>query len=283
MNNKEITKSCKAKINLAIDVLGRRENGYHDVRMVMAQVGLCDTVRVCLRDDGKIVIHGKGMPLDKTNLAYRAADKFFAAAGKRPGCDIYIEKSIPVGAGMAGGSTDAAGVINALDELLGADMSLDERMKIGGVLGADIPFCVMGGCVLAEGIGDELTSLPDLPEMYFLIVKPEQSVSTKWVYENLDFSKKPKSLNIDALVAAIKNGDRAAIYANMGNVLENATRTICPEIEAYKADMFGFGAKATLMSGSGSAVFGIFEDIEKLRTAEEMFRGVHPDAEVWAV
>lgn len=278
-----ITKHCRAKINLAIDVLSKRADGYHDVRMVMTQVGVCDTVRVDLRSDGRIVLSGENMPLDESNLAYRAADAFFKASGMDCGCDIYIEKHIPMGAGMAGGSTDAAGVINALDELLDTKMSLAERMKIGGRLGADIPFCIMGGCVLAEGIGDKLMPLTPLPEMYYLIAKPEQSVSTKWVYEHLDFSKKPKNLDIDAMVTAINSGDRKGIYRSMGNVLENSTKNICPDVEIYKADMLEFGAQAALMSGSGSAVFGIFEDKEKLLAAQKMFEGVHPDAKVWAV
>lgn len=279
-----ITKQCRAKINLAIDVLGKRQNGYHDVRMVMQQVDICDTVKINLRSGSGIVLHGDNMPLDETNLAYRAAQAYLSAAGaENIGCDIYIEKRIPMGAGMAGGSTDAAGVINGLDELLGTSMSLENRMQIGGRLGADIPFCVMGGCVLAEGVGDELTPLPEPPKVYYLIAKPAQSVSTKWVYENLDFSKKPKNLNIDALVSAIKDGDLNGIYKNMGNVLENATTAICPAVEEYKSAMNKLGAKASLMSGSGSAVFGIFEDKAAAEHARVMFKETHKEAAVWLV
>ncbi len=283
MNTNSITKQCRAKINLAIDVLGRRQNGYHDVRMVMQQVDICDTVRIDLRGDGRIILHGENMPCDESNLAYRAARAFFDTAKINPGCDIYIEKRIPMGAGMAGGSTDAAGVINGLDEVMGTGMSLDERMRIGGRLGADIPFCIMGGCVLAEGIGDELTPLPEPPKVYYLIAKPVQSVSTKWVYEHLDFTKKPEGLDIDALVEAVKRGDLNGIYKNMGNVLENATVTICPEVEAYKAEMLRLGAEVSLMSGSGSAVFGIFGDKARADAAFEMFKTSHPDAGLWLV
>lgn len=282
-NLNSIIKQCKAKINLAIDVLGRRPNGYHDVRMVMQQVDICDTVRIDMRDDSEIILHGKNMPCDETNLAYRAARAYFDTVKINPGCDIYIEKRIPMGAGMAGGSTDAAGVINGLDELTESGLSLDERMEIGSRLGADIPFCIMGGCVLAEGIGERLTPLPKPPKVYYLIAKPEQSVSTKWVYENLDFSKKPNSLNIDALVEAIQNRDLKGIYQNMGNVLENAAATICPEVDIYKADMLKLGAEVSLMSGSGSAVFGIFEDKETADTAYQTFKNIHSDAGLWLV
>lgn len=281
---KSITKQCRAKINLAIDVLGKRQNGYHDVRMVMQQVDICDTVKIELRGDSKIILHGDNMPLDETNLAYRAAQAYFAAAGvENTGCDIYIEKRIPMGAGMAGGSTDAAGVINGLDELLGIGMGIENRMKIGGSLGADIPFCIMGGCVLADGVGDELAPLPEPPKVYYLIAKPPQSVSTKWVYENLDFSKKPKNLDIDALVSAIKDGDLNGIYNNMGNVLENVTAAICPVVEEYKGKMRNLGAKVSLMSGSGSAVFGIFENKSTAEQARVMFKDMYKEAEVWLV
>ncbi len=283
MNN-SITKQCRAKINLAIDVLNRRPNGYHDVRMIMQQVDIFDTVKIDLRSDGKIVLYGENMPLDDTNLAYRAAQAYFDSVEiKNIGCDIHIDKQIPMGAGMAGGSTDAAGVINGLDELLGKDMSLENRMKIGGKLGADIPFCIMGGCVLAEGIGDVLTPLPELPKVYYLIAKPEQSVSTKWVYKHLDFTQKPKNLNIDAIVSAIRKGDLNEIYKNMGNILENSTTTICSKVEIYKSKMTELGAKVSLMSGSGSAVFGIFEDKADVNQAFELFKSAHKDAELWLV
>lgn len=281
LNNKIITKQCRAKINLAIDVVGRRENGYHDVRMIMAQAKICDTVSTALRDDGKIILRGENMPLDETNLAYRAAAAYFDSVNAAPGCEIYIEKRIPMGAGMAGGSTDAAGVINTLDELCGTNLSLDKRMQIGGRLGADIPFCIMGGCALAEGIGDELTPLGDLPVMYYLIAKPEQSVSTKWVYEHLDFTQKPEGMDVDALAQAIRDCDKRRIYANMGNVLENSAVTICPDVEVYKADILSFGAEVSIMSGSGSAVFGIFESKTKAEQAQQMFKGLHPAAQTW--
>lgn len=279
-----IKKKCKAKINLAIDVIGKRDNGYHDVRMIMQQVDICDDVKISLRDDGKIILHGENMPLDDTNLAYRAARAYFDAIGENHmGCDIYIEKNIPMGAGMAGGSTDAAGVINGLDEILNTNLSLDNRMKIGEKLGADIPFCVMGGTVLAEGIGEVLTPLPDLPKVHYLIAKPEKSVSTKWVYENLDFNVKPKGLDVDALAEAIKNSDLNGVYENMGNVLENSTTKICTDIEVYKADMKKLGAKISMMSGSGSAVFGIFEDKNAAVSASIEFIKLHESANVWLV
>lgn len=284
MENKTVMK-CRAKINLGIDVLDRLPNGYHKVRMVMMQVDVFDTVTVSLRKDKKIVLKSddKNMPCDESNLAYRAAKAFFDNT-HAAGCDIYIEKRIPMGAGMAGGSADAAGVINGLNKLLGEPLSLSERMKIGGTLGADIPYCIMGGCALAEGIGEVLTALPEPPKLNFVIAKPKQSISTKWAYENLDFTKKPEGLNIDGLINGIKNGSPAEMFKNMGNILENVSVPACPEIREYKKALLKLGADCSMMSGSGSAVFGIFTDGKKADEAYARFKELYRDYDgVWRV
>lgn len=282
-----VTKTARAKINLSIDVVGKLENGYHLVRMVMVQVDIADYVTVTLRGDGEITLSSddRNMPLDETNLAYRAAEKFLHAVSRPElGCHIHIEKHIPMGAGMAGGSTDAAGVINGLNELLGSPLSLERRMEIGVKLGADVPYCIHGGCVLAEGIGEKLTALREPPKVHYVVAKPKRSVSTKWVYEHLDFSKKPQGLNIDGLVEAIGKGDLEEMYGCMGNVLENVSVPECPEIAEYKADLVALGADFSLMSGSGSAVFGMFKTAEGAKAAYELFIKAHPEAEgVWLV
>ena len=263
---------CRAKINLAIDVLSRLPNGYHTVRMVMMRVNFGDEVNVSLRGDGKITLSGSdpAMPLGRDNIAYRAAEAVFDRIGAFPGCDIQIKKVVPMGAGMAGGSADAAGVINMLNEQLGGPLTLEERLDIGQRLGADVPFCVMGGCALAEGIGEVLTPLPDPPEMSFVIAKPKKSISTKWAYENLDFSKKPEGMDIDRLAEGIKAGDARKIFSSMGNVFESVSIPAVPEIAEYKTLLEDLGAERALMSGSGSAVFGIFLD---RGAAEEALRG----------
>ncbi len=284
MENKTVMK-CRAKINLGIDVLDRLPNGYHTVRMVMMQVDVFDTVTVSLREDKRIVLRSddRNMPCDESNLAYRAAKAFFDNT-HAAGCDIYIEKRIPMGAGMAGGSADAAGVINGLNRLFGEPLSLSERMKIGGTLGADIPYCVMGGCALAEGTGEALTKLPEPPPLNFVIAKPRQSISTKWAYEHLDFTKKPASLNIDGLIDGIKNGNPAEMFKNMGNILENVSVAACPEIREYKKALLELGADYSMMSGSGSAVFGIFTDGKRADKAYAGFKELYRDCDgVWRV
>ncbi len=271
---------CGAKINLAIDVLNRLPNGYHTVRMVMMRVDFGDEVEVSLRSDGKIALSGSdpAMPLGRENIAYRAAEAVFNKIGAFPGCDIRIKKVVPMGAGMAGGSADAAGVINMLNELLGGPLSLDERLDLGLSLGADVPFCVRGGCALAEGIGEVLTPLPDPPEMSFVIAKPKKSVSTKWAYENLDFSKKPEGMDIDRLVDGIRAGDAQKIFSSMGNVFESVSIPAVPEIAEYKSLLEKFGAERALMSGSGSAVFGIFLGRDAAEEALRSFKKAVPDS-----
>lgn len=285
IKTKSIKVKCKAKINLAIDVIGKRPDGYHDVRMVMQQVDIWDTILISLRDDGKIKLtcDKKELVCDETNLAYRAAKAYFEAIELNSGCDIFIEKRIPMGAGMAGGSADAAGVIKGLNTIFSDKLSLDKMLEIGGRLGADVPFCIMGGCVLAEGIGTILTPLPDPPKVYYVIAKPRQSVSTKWVYEHLDFTNKPKNLNIDKLVEAIQSEDLKSMYENMGNVLENATIPICPDVKLYKDKFIELGSGLSMMSGSGSAVFGMFEDKTAARWAYDKFLESYPTSEVWLV
>lgn len=267
-------KQCRAKINLSIDVLSRLPNGYHSVRMVMIRVNIFDTLSIELRDDGAVRVRSDsaGMPEGRDNLAVRAAEAFFERAGiKDSGCDIFIEKRIPMGAGMAGGSADAAGVINGLNELFGGVLTLKERMELGAALGADVPYCIHGGSVLAEGIGEVLTPLGRLPELWYVIAKPGRSVSTKWVYENLDFTRKPSGLDIDGLTAAIRQGSPDDMFKNMGNVLENAAIKVCPEIADYKREFLQLGADFAMMSGSGSAVFGVFKDKEAAEYAYRNF------------
>lgn len=281
---KSITEKCSAKINIAIDVLGKYPNGYHEVRMIMTQVGIFDVITISLKDEKGIGINGSdiNMPVDESNLAWKAANEFFKAVKFDGGCDIYIEKHIPMGAGMAGGSADAAGVINGLNKLFDYPLSLEERMKIGERLGADVPFCVMGGCALAEGIGERLTSLTGIPEVYYLIAKPKQSISTKWVYEHLDYNDRPGNLDVDKIISGINLGDLKKIQSSMGNILEKPAVQICPEINVYKSEMLSLGADIAMMSGSGSAVFGMFDDSELAIKAYDEFKLRHSDADgVW--
>ncbi len=260
---------CRAKINLSIDVIGKRANGYHDVEMILQEVPLADKLTLNLRQDGEIHITSDSptLPLNQDNLAWKAAEAFFERLGRNDGVDIHIEKRIPVGAGMAGGSADGAGVLKGLNAMYGNPFEKKKLMEIGVGLGADVPFCILGGCALAEGIGEKLTPLPMPPMLKCVIAKPEPMVSTKWVYENLDYTKKPDGLSVSSVAEGIKNGDMFAICHNAGNILENVTIPAYPVVGWLKETFAESGAVLTLMSGSGSAVFGLF------RSAEEALKG----------
>ena len=227
-----LTMECRAKINLAIDVTGKRENGYHDVAMVLQEVGLADRLTLELRKDGRILVTSDlpALPLNEDNLAFQAAQAFFERLGRDDGVDIHIEKRIPMGAGMAGGSADAAGVLKGLNAMFGQPFETERLIEIGAGLGADVPFCILGGCALAQGIGEVLTPLPMPPALKCVVAKPEPMVSTKWVYENLDYTRKPDNLSVPGVVEGIRNGDLAAICQNAANILESVTIPAYPVV-----------------------------------------------------
>ena len=217
---RKLTIECRGKINLAIDVVGKRENGYHDVEMILQEIGLSDRLTIGIRDDKQIVLttDSTEIPVGEGNLAYRAAQAFFRRLGRQDGVEIHIEIRIPMGAGLGGGSADAAGVLKGLNALYGKPFTTEVLMEIGATLGADVPFCVLGGCALATGIGEVLTPLPMPPALYCVAAKPEPFVSTKWAYENLDFSKKPQGLHVMQVAESIKNGDLSGICRHAANI-----------------------------------------------------------------
>lgn len=266
----KLSLECRAKINLAIDVTGKRSDGYHNVDMIMQEVPLADKIVMSLRNDGKIIIETDmiGLPVNEDNLAYRAAKAFFERLGRNDGVDIFIEKRIPMGAGMGGGSADAAGVLKGLNIIYGKPFNTDKLIEIATKIGADVPFCIMGGCAHAEGIGEILTPLPTPPVLKCVIAKPEPFVSTRWVYENLDLSKRPENLNIDRVIEGIKTNDISLICKNCANILESVTIPKYPVVGWIKQSFYESGAILSLMSGSGSAVFGLF------RNEEEALKGV---------
>ena len=269
-----LTMECRAKINLAIDVTGKRENGYHDVAMVLQEVGLADRLTLELRKDGRILVTSDlpALPLNEDNLAFQAAQAFFERLGRDDGVDIHIEKRIPMGAGMAGGSADAAGVLKGLNAMFGQPFETERLIEIGAGLGADVPFCILGGCALAQGIGEVLTPLPMPPALKCVVAKPEPMVSTKWVYENLDYTRKPDNLSVPGVVEGIRNGDLAAICQNAANILESVTIPAYPVVGWLKQAFTEAGAVLSLMSGSGSAVFGLFRSPEEAAAGAEQAR-----------
>ncbi|PYG89014.1 4-diphosphocytidyl-2-C-methyl-D-erythritol kinase [Ruminiclostridium sufflavum DSM 19573] len=263
-----ISLEANAKINLSLDVLNKREDGYHNLRMIMQTVQLHDTITIQKIPSGvEIDCVASYVPNNNTNIACKAAavmiDKYKLDAGVR----IKIDKKIPVAAGLAGGSADAAAVIKGINSMFSIGIKQDELMKVGRTIGADVPYCIMGGTALAEGTGERLTVLPVLRGIPILIIKPRIGVSTAWVYKSLKLDKVGSRPDTEALISAIENRDIKFIADNMRNVLESVTIAKYPVIEKIKRALLDKGAVGSMMSGSGPSVFGIFEDEEKAQNA----------------
>lgn len=271
---KQITKNAYAKINLALDVLRRRPDGYHDVKMIMQTVDIYDTLTFTEKEDAEIVLKVDNSELSagKDNLICRAAERLFAESGVTKGVEIFLTKRIPIAAGMAGGSTDAAATLQGLNELFELGYSLDELQKIGVELGADIPYCLMGGTALSEGIGEVLTRLPSPPQCILVVAKPDINVSTKFVYENLHVDSLPYHPDIDGMIEAVSSGSLNKVADKLGNVLETVTVKEYPVIDEIKKLMKNEGAENALMSGSGPTVFGIFINEETAKDAAKLIR-----------
>lgn len=262
------------KINLGLDVLGRRENGYHDVRMVMQTVYLYDKIWMEKKKDPQITLETNlyYLPVNENNLAYQAAKLLMDEFDIKEGVDIRLEKHIPVAAGMAGGSSNAAAVLYGMNQMFSLGLSREELMERGVKLGADVPYCIMRGTALAEGIGEELSQLPRIPKCHVVIAKPPISVSTKMVYEKLDALKLVEHPDIDGIIEGLNAGDLKKITGCMGNVLEKVTIEEYPVIEQIKDVMKENGALNAMMSGSGPTVFGIYDDKRKARAAAAKVR-----------
>ena len=253
---------ARAKINLGLDVLGKREDGYHEVRMVMQTIGIYDRLILTKIPEEEIRITSNlaFLPVNENNLIYKAIKLLKDEYHFLGGVSVDLNKFIPVAAGMAGGSTDAASTMFGVNRLFGLNLSMGKMMELGVRLGADVPYCVMRGTALAEGIGEKLTRITPVPHMWILIAKPQINVSTRLVYEQLDMGGIQKHPDIDGIIRAIEAQDVVRIAQSMGNVLENVTVPLYPVIETIKQDMLAHGAINAMMSGSGPTVFGIFPD-----------------------
>ena len=253
---------ARAKINLGLDVLGKREDGYHEVRMVMQTIGIYDRLILAKIPEEEIRITSNlaFLPVNENNLIYKAIKLLKDEYHFPGGISVDLNKFIPVAAGMAGGSTDAASTMFGVNRLFGLNLSMGKMMELGVRLGADVPYCVMRGTALAEGIGEKLTRITPVPHMWILIAKPQINVSTRLVYEQLDMGGIQKHPDIDGIIRAIEAQDVVRIAQSMGNVLENVTVPLYPVIETIKQDMLSHGAINAMMSGSGPTVFGIFPD-----------------------
>ena len=271
---KQLTLKALGKINLGLDVTGIRPDGYHEVRMIMQTVNLYDSIVLQSRDTMDVTMdcNLKFLPINEENLCIRAAKLMMEKYGIKHGFHISLTKRIPVAAGMAGGSTDAAAVIHGINRMEGLGITKKELMKESVVLGADIPYCIMRGTALAEGIGEELTRLPALPKIPVLIAKPPFPVSTKEVYTALDANENIEHPDIDALIKDINARDVDSLCKHMGNVLEDVTIPLHPEIQTLKEMMLEDGAIGAMMSGSGPTVFGIFEDKETMMRCKDRLR-----------
>lgn len=264
------------KINLGLDVLGKRENGYHDVRMVMQSVYVYDRISVEKKREAGIELSTNlgYLPVNENNLAYKAAKLLMDEFSIREGVRIHLEKHIPVAAGMAGGSSDGAAILHGLNRMFELGLTKEELMKRGVELGADVPYCIMRGTALAEGIGEILTPLPKIPKCFALIAKPPIIVSTKTVYEKLDALEIVDHPDIDGIIAGLEEGNLEKICACMGNVLEKVTIEDYPVIEEIKKLMKENGAINAMMSGSGPTVFGIYKERKEAKAAGDKIRAL---------
>jgi len=266
---------ARAKINLGLDVVGRRDNGYHDVRMIMQTVGIYDRLIISKIPEKEVKIRTNlgFLPVNENNLIYKAYKLMQELYDLDAGIDVDLKKFIPVSAGMAGGSTDAASTLYAINKLFGLRLGLNKLMEIGVQLGADVPYCLLRGTALAEGIGEELTSLKAMPDCYIIIAKPPISVSTKLVYEKLDSDEvEIKHPDIDGIINGLNAGDLYEVASKMGNVLEQVTIPMYPVIDKIKQDILECGALNAMMSGSGPTVFGLFEDEERALACQKLLR-----------
>ncbi len=263
-----------AKINLGLDVLRRRDDGYHEVRMIMQTLKMYDKITIRKMKEPGIQLKSNlfYVPENESNLAYRAAKMLADEFQLAQGIFIDLQKFIPVAAGMAGGSSDAAAVLYGVNRMFQLNLSKRQLMERGVKIGADVPYCIMRGTVLAEGIGEKLTPLPPMPSCKVVVAKPQISVSTKFVYENLKLGEVAAHPDIDILLAGIREGDLHKVAANMGNVLETVTIPHYPVIAQIREEMMRLGALNAMMSGSGPTMFGLFDDDELAEQAYSELR-----------
>lgn len=265
----ELVFKAYGKINLGLDVVRRLENGYHEVRMIMQSVKLADIVTIKRISEDKIVVRTdqENLPCDERNLAYKAAKLMKEKYSVQDGVEIFLEKHIPMAAGMAGGSADCAAVLKGMNELFGLGLALEDMQKTGVKLGADVPYCLMGGCALSEGIGEVLTALKAPPACTVLLAKPDIDVSTKYVYEHLKLDTLERHPDIDGMMQDIEEGNLEKLCGKLENVLESVTGKEYPVIGEIEKIMKDAGAPAAVMSGSGPTVFGIFKGTKAAETA----------------
>jgi len=268
-----VTVEANAKINLTLDILGKRPDGFHEVAMIMQSIGLHDTLTM-EKTDGEIelTINVPWLKADEKNLAWRAAELVRQEYGLQGGVRIALTKRIPIAAGLAGGSADAAAVLQGMNELYDLQLSKKALCSLGARIGSDIPFCIMGGTMLATGRGEVLTRLADMPETWVVLAKPRISVSTAWAYQNYDEQGAEQHPDNEAVKEAIARGNRKAVAGLLCNVLESVTIKKYDVIADYKQMMLDKGAMASMMSGSGPTVFGLVRSREQAEAVADVLR-----------
>lgn len=271
---REIKLKARAKINLGLDVVRKREDGYHEVRMIMQMINLYDkiTMRRITESEIRVTTNLPYLPVNEDNLVYRAAKLLMDEFQVTEGVEIELQKYIPVAAGMAGGSSDAAAVMVGINRIFHLGLTKKQLMERGVKVGADVPFCIMRGTALAEGIGEVLTPLPAMPHCSLVIAKPKIHVSTKFVYGNLKANELKEHPDIDGQVQALREGSLEQLVTKMGNVLETVTVPAYPVIDEIKKTMLKNDAMGAMMSGSGPTVFGLFEDRQSARRAAQKIK-----------
>ncbi len=268
----QVVEAAHAKINLTLNVIRRREDGYHEVEMVMQSLELADIVRLRQVESGiRLKTSSAQIPAGKDNLAWRAAQLMFGRFECTGGLEIQLEKRIPVAAGLAGGSTDAAAVMRGINRLWGLQQSTEALCELGARLGSDVPFCVRGGTALARGRGELLTGLPDCPPLWLVLVKPPLGVSTAEVYGNLRLDRIGERPDNEKMIEALAEKRPGSIAAALGNVLEEVTVQMVPQVQGIKQELLRAGAVNAMMSGSGPTVFAIAEDENHARTLAKVF------------
>ena len=270
----KLTLKAMAKINLGLDVVRRRPDGYHEVRMIMQTVGLYDRLTFEKTEEDALRLESsmKRLPTDGNNLIIRAASLLKEEFGIREGLSIRLDKRIPVAAGMAGGSTDAAAALTAVNRMFDLGLTEEQLRERAVKIGADVPYCLQGGTALSEGIGEILTALPPAPACHVVVAKPPIHVSTKWVYQNLHLEQVTEHPDIDGMTESIRQGDYAGVVRRLSNVLESVTVPRYPVIAQIRDFLRENGADGALMSGSGPTVFALFDDRERAKQALEALR-----------
>lgn len=262
-----------AKINLSLDVVGKREDGYHLLRMIMQTIDLYDILNITKVQSGiHITCNKEYVPTDERNLVYKAASLFMNTYKIDAGVDIHLRKYIPIAAGLAGGSTDAAAVLKTMRDIFKPEIQDKELMELGVKIGADVPYCILGGTALCEGIGEKITMLKPFKNHILVVVKPSFGVSTKEVYKGLILERIRKHPDTDFLIEFIEKDDLFMVSKNMSNVLENVTLRKHPILKSIKYEMLNSGAMGSLMSGSGPTIFGLFEDMLKAQNCYDRMK-----------